>query len=103
VGQEYTDHVDGYDATTEHGANNCARGGNRCIKIRRFCAAFSFTGDLPRQARVGHGKLKTQTVGFCRLVTSLVYLSDVPAGGQTTFANLELTVEPQQGRMLVRN
>ena len=27
VGQEYTDHVDGYDATTEHGAQNCARGG----------------------------------------------------------------------------
>lgn len=36
-----------------------------------------------------------------RIVTSLVYLSDVAGGGQTTFSNLDLTVEPQQGRVLV--
>jgi hypothetical protein len=34
-------------------------------------------------------------------VTSLVYLSDVEAGGQTVFSNLDLAVEPQQGRVLV--
>ena len=34
-------------------------------------------------------------------MTSLVYLSDVEAGGQTIFSNLDLAVEPQQGRVLV--
>lgn len=32
-------------------------------------------------------------------MTSLVYLSDVDAGGQTIFSNLDIAVEPQQGRV----
>ena len=36
-----------------------------------------------------------------RIVTSLVYLSDVEAGGQTIFSNLDFTVEPQQGRVRI--
>ena len=63
-GQEYSEHVDGYDATTEHGLANCTRGGNR-------------------------------------LVTALMYLNDVEAGGETLFSELEISVQPRQGRVLI--
>ena len=66
-GEEYSDHVDGYDSTSEHGLANCARGGNR-------------------------------------LVTTLMYLNDVDegsGGGETNFSELEISVQPRQGRILV--
>ena len=34
-------------------------------------------------------------------MTALLYLSDVPGGGQTLFSELGLVVEPRQGRELV--
>jgi len=59
-GQEYSEHLDGYDSATEHGLANCSRGGNR-------------------------------------LVTTLMYLSEVEDGGETNFFELDISVEPRQG------
>ena len=57
-------HHDAYDCKTEHGQNNCKRGGQR-------------------------------------LVTTMVYLSDVEAGGTTAFPKLGVEVVPKLGRVAV--
>ena len=62
--QEYRPHYDAYDTTSDHGAQNTVRGGNRMITI-------------------------------------LIYLSDVESGGGTSFPNLSKVVLPKPGRVLV--
>jgi prolyl 4-hydroxylase len=47
-----------------------------------------------------HGRLNTVRGGN-RLITMLLYLSDVDEGGGTSFPNLGLTVQAKKGRMLV--
>ena len=39
--------------------------------------------------------------GGQRIFTSMVYLNDVPEGGETHFKILNITVEPKEGRLLV--
>jgi len=46
-----------------------------------------------------HGRLNTVRGGN-RLITVLLYLSDVDEGGGTSFPNLGITVAPKKGRML---
>lgn len=38
-----------------------------------------------------------------RYATALVYLQDVPEGGETIFTKLKIKVRPQQGRLIVWN
>ena len=38
-----------------------------------------------------------------RYATTLVYLQDVPEGGETIFTELGITVRPKQGRLLLWN
>lgn len=47
-----------------------------------------------------HGQLNTVRGGN-RLITMLLYLSDVEEGGGTSFPNLGLTVQAKKGRLLV--
>eukprot|EP01051_Picozoa_sp_SAG22_P013354 SAG22_NODE_1484_length_4324_cov_4.105799_1_plen_203_part_00 len=58
--QQYRPHFDAYDTSSEHGAQNTVRGGNR-------------------------------------MITMLIYLSDVEEGGGTSFPNLKKSVAPKPG------
>ncbi len=62
-------------------------------QYRRHCDAWKFdTSDKSARCLLRGGQ---------RMVTALVYLNDVGAGGETRFTKLDINVNPKKGRLLL--